>query len=67
VAYEHSEGWGAASTEIVISGGFGTGKTRIRWFLSKDVSVDDRAPVPHFACRSDFLCSPYRQRRVREY
>jgi hypothetical protein len=25
VAYEHSEGWGAASTKIVISGGFGTG------------------------------------------
>jgi hypothetical protein len=22
VAYEHSEGWGAASTKIVISGGF---------------------------------------------
>jgi predicted NACHT family NTPase len=27
VAYEHSEGWGAASTKIVISGGFGAGKT----------------------------------------
>jgi uncharacterized protein len=27
MAYEHSEGWGAASTKIVISGGFGTGKT----------------------------------------
>jgi signal recognition particle receptor subunit beta len=26
VAYEHSEGWGAASTKIVISGGFGAGK-----------------------------------------
>ena len=27
MAYEHSEGWGAASTKIVISGGFGAGKT----------------------------------------
>jgi hypothetical protein len=25
VAYEHSEGWGAASTKIVISGWFGAG------------------------------------------
>ena len=27
MAYEHSEGWGAASTKIVISGGFGAGET----------------------------------------
>ena len=27
MAYEHSEGWGAASTKIVISGGFGAGQT----------------------------------------
>ena len=27
MAYEHSEGRGAASTKIVISGGFGAGKT----------------------------------------
>ena len=27
MAYEHSEGWGAASTKIVISGGFGASKT----------------------------------------
>ena len=30
MAYEHSEGWGAASTKIVISGGFGAGKTNHR-------------------------------------
>ena len=27
MAYEHSEGRGAAATKIVISGGFGAGKT----------------------------------------
>lgn len=27
MAYEHSEGWGAASAKIVISGGFGAGET----------------------------------------
>ena len=27
MAYEHSDGLGAASTKIVISGGFGAGKT----------------------------------------
>lgn len=53
MAFEHSEGWGAATTKIVISGGFGTGKTTFVSAVSEIMPLRTEALVTNASAGMD--------------